>query len=70
MNQASLVALKAGIEKSKAEWRSHPENTGEATVAIQLPILEELVDDLIAANEVAVRAIADREKAKKGKRKK
>lgn len=82
MNQASIVGLRAGIEAAKKDWAADPSNTGIPMVAIQLPVLEELLDDLAAANEVNVRAIEAREKAderakalmtgavRKGKRKK
>ncbi len=83
MNQASILALRAGVDKAKADWAADPANTGEPAVAIQLSILEELLDDLLVANETNVQAISAREKAderakvimrqavsKKGKRKK
>ncbi len=83
MNQASIQALRLGIDKAKQDWASNPANEGTPMVAIQLPILEELLDDLELANEVNVRTIAAREEAdakaksimrsavqKKGKRKK
>lgn len=69
MNQASVTALRAGIEKAKVDWAANPENEGIPMVALQLPVLEELLDDLVAANDVNVKLIADRE-AKKAKRKK
>ncbi len=83
MNQASIIALRGGIEKAKVDWAANPANEGAPMVAIQLPLLEELLDDLAAANEVNVKALAAREEAdakakammsqafcKKGKRKK
>lgn len=63
MNQTTVLALKAGIAKSRADWAADPKNEGEPVVAIQLHLLEELVDDLIAANETNVMAIEAREKA-------
>ncbi len=63
MNQASILALRAGIEKAKVDWAADPANEGVPMVAIQLPILEELLDDLAVANEVNVKALAAREAA-------
>ncbi len=66
MNQASILALRAGIEKAKVDWASDPANKGVPMVALQLPVLEELLDDLADANELALKTIVKREK-KKGK---
>lgn len=63
MNQASILALRAGIDQAKKDWSANPENYGAAHIALPLPILEELLDDLAAANETNVRAIKAREDA-------
>lgn len=82
-SQADLLKLQVGIEKAKQDWAANPENTGTAMVAIELPTLEGLVNDLIETNAFAVQAIVAREASdakakaimqgafrKKGKRKK
>ncbi|MGH7422931.1 MAG: hypothetical protein ACREJ1_04550 [Candidatus Methylomirabilales bacterium] len=70
MNQASIQGLRVGIEKAKADWASNPTNTGTPVVAIQLPLLEELLDDLAAANEQNVFTLQAREEATPAEKKK